>query len=112
MRPSIRIKRQTEDLSAHNGVFISHSSHDESFHTVSKQLEENKIEFLSDRLIEAGNSNYVEFIKELLRNASGGVVLLSTEAFHSPWVLYEIGMLEGMGKTIMLYCQDEKDEAM
>lgn len=104
-------KRQNKDHFEQMGVFISHSSKDESFERITNLLTENNIEYLSDKLIKPGNDNYIKYIKSLLKNASGGVALVSKESMESPWVVYELGMLEGMGKQIVLYCDNNIDES-
>lgn len=89
-----------------SGIFLSHSSEDNA---LLKELEEylakSNISYLSDSMISAGE-NYIEKIKELINSASGGVVLLSNNTMLSNWVMYEIGLLEGLEKDILLFSND------
>lgn len=106
------IEREHEDLYSPYGVFISHSSKDSSFNKVAFLLRERGISFISDEELTPGEK-YIDRINRLLNNANGGIVLLSKEALQSSWVLYEIGMIEGMGKEIIIFydgIEDVKNE--
>ena len=85
-----------------SGVFISHSSKDETYKKVIAYFEENGISYIGDSQIRAGEDFQIR-LRNMIKDSTGGIILLSQEAFSSPWVMYEIGMLEGMQKEITLF---------
>jgi hypothetical protein len=42
----------------------------------------------------------------MISNVSSGVIILDEDALNSPWIMYEIGLLEGAGKKVLIYDPD------
>lgn len=106
-------KKNSDDLVKKMGVFISYShqnkeEEDSKFFRLTNLFDENCISYLCDEGFNVGE-NFYNRIQEYVEYATGGVVLATKDAFKSPWVYYEIGMLEGGNKSIVLYCEDEKE---
>lgn len=48
-----------------------------------------------------GSAKTMDAIKGLLEDCSCGIIALSNNSIKSPWVWYEAGMLEGLGKRLI-----------
>lgn len=83
-------------------AFISYSRKDELFvkKVIEISLDKNKIPYFLDKKdILVGKPT--EEIYNGLSNATCGIVVISEDSMASPWIFFEIGLLEGMDKTII-----------
>ena len=97
------IKKLSAEEMARIGVFISYSHlDDEKCNSLIQTLEKNKFNVLSDKLISAGTKNFHEVIRRMLVNSTCGVMLYDGNQV-TPWVNFEIGVLEGLGKDIIVF---------
>jgi hypothetical protein len=101
------LKRSGVNSNEASGAFISHTGRDASFRTITKGFAENNIDFIGDSQIAPG-VDFHATLRRMLQEASMGIVLVSEDIFASPWCLYEIGILEGMNKDIVLFCDPER----
>jgi hypothetical protein len=108
---SVTLKSSASSKDQQIGVFISHSSSDANFAKLTDYFTERKIVYLSDSFIPAGDRNYNDRIKTMLHNASGGVLMLTPQSVASHWVMYEMGMLVGMNKPVIIYYEGEESQA-
>ncbi|MDR1712720.1 MAG: toll/interleukin-1 receptor domain-containing protein [Coriobacteriales bacterium] len=102
--------RKTTQQTDNSGIFISHLGGDAAFDLLRSQLEQRGIGYIGDSQIEAG-SDFHARLRQMLAAATGGIVLLADGIFASPWVLYEIGLLEAAGKQILFYYDNAAADA-
>lgn len=110
MAGRVEISKPSGDTTGLTGAFISHAGHDPAFAHITRHFAENGIGYIGDSQIALGE-DFHQSLRSMLQRASSGVVLVAKDAFRSPWVHYEIGMLEGMGTNVILYC-DSKDPSL
>jgi TIR domain len=84
-------------------VFISFSYNDVRFATALKSaLREEDIHIDSDIPVEQADPTYIKTtIREKMKDADAVVVLLSDSAFNSHWVLFEMGLAQGLDKRVI-----------
>ena len=84
-----------------NKVFISYSSKDTAYAAQLERLLHNTSVhgFLDQSDIAAGAG--LSLIRDEINSASALLVLLSDDAVKSNWVLFEIGLAQSLGKTII-----------
>ncbi len=85
------------------GVFISHSNDSEVFKDVCKALEEANVPHLVDKQIKIASMDFASEIKQLIDKCKLAIVVITAGALQSSWVNFEIGMLAGEGKRVLLY---------
>jgi hypothetical protein len=89
------------------GIFISHSRNRSSnFENVLRRFHSEGIPCCSDSNLIPGDSNYIRELENMILNVSSGVIILDEDALNSPWIMYEIGLLEGSGKKVLIYDPD------
>ena len=104
------IKELSDEEMARIGVFISYSHlDDEKCKSLIRTFEDNKFNVLSDKLITAGTKNFHEVIRRMLANSTCGVMLYDGKPV-TPWVNFEIGVLEGLGKDIIIFALGDVTE--
>ncbi|MGM9972401.1 MAG: toll/interleukin-1 receptor domain-containing protein [Anaeroplasmataceae bacterium] len=85
------------------GVFISHSNDSDIFKEVCKALEDADVPHLVDKQIKVSAMDFASEIKLLIDKCKLAIVVITEGALQSSWVNFEIGMLCGEGKRILLY---------
>ena len=83
-------------------VFISYAREDKTVveNTVLDSLATRGIPFFIDES-DMGVTKTVERIVDLVDDSACGIVILSEASLTSPWVWFEIGLLEGKGKRVL-----------
>jgi len=80
-------------------IFISHSSKDDKFvKNLRKSLEIQKLETWADSRRLAGGDELEPKIKKVIEQARAFIVVLSQNAFNSPWILKEVNYALKMKK--------------
>ncbi len=103
MKYSVKARPLTAEENKEFGVFVSHSNDDDTFLSVCETFEKNGIPYLVDRQIEAGSMNFADEIKRLIDTSRFAVVVITPAAIASSWVNFEIGLLSGENKRIVLF---------
>lgn len=88
------------------GVFVSHSNDSDMFLKVCEAFEKAGISHLVDKQIEIGSLNFADEIKRLIDTSRFAVVVITEGALASSWVNFEIGLLSGEHKRIILFDPD------
>jgi hypothetical protein len=104
---NVELTRNSEQTANLRGAFISHTGGDASFKEITERMALEHIGFIGDSQIAPGD-DFHQRLRLMLTNAISGIVLISDGIFDSPWVMYEIGMLEGMGKGVVLFCDADR----
>lgn len=90
------------------GVFISYAHKDKEYlDNIKEYFKLSKVNILSDELISAGSSDFHKDIKNMLVRSTCAIVLFND--LLSPWMLFEIGVLKGLGKKIFIYNINNND---
>lgn len=102
----LSVKKLTAEEVEEIGVFISYSRQDkDAFTKLTASLESAGLNVLSDKLIESGTINFHENILRMLLKSTCGIMLY--DGMVSPWINFEIGILEGLNKDIFVYAPKE-----
>ena len=97
-----------EDEIGQWGVFISHSGNsDMQIQTLCTAFDQAGIRYLWDQQISLGAKNFADEIYSMIYKCSCAVVVINQQALHSQWVNFEVGLLDGLGKRIFLYDQEQ-----
>ena len=88
------------------GIFVSHSNDNDLFLRVCEAFEKAGVPHLVDKQIEVGSMNFADEIKRLIDTSRLAVVVVTPGAIASSWVNFEIGILSGEGKQIVLFDPD------
>ncbi len=103
MKVKISCHPLTEDEKKEFGVFISHSNDNDLFKTVCEALEQAGVPHLVDKQIAVAAMDFASEIKNLIDRCKVAIVVITEGALKSSWVNFEIGVLQGEGKRILLY---------
>lgn len=102
---AVKINKLSNSEQNEIGIFLSYTrrSDTELFEHLVNKLTTNGINVLSDSKITLGSEDFSKEIKKMLSMSIASVVILPTDGDFSPWVTYEIALLESSGKDIYLY---------
>lgn len=101
----LSVKKLTSEEVNEIGVFISYARVDtEAFNKLMSSLESHGLNVLSDKLIESGTYDFHEKILKMLVKSTCGILLY--EKTVTPWMNFEVGILEGLNKEIFVYTEE------
>ena len=88
-------------------LFISYAREDKAIaKKISKQLTDSEIDFfLDEKNIELGD-DFVEEVKQGIKDCDEFLVILSKRSIESKWVVYECGFAKGSEKKVIPYLTD------
>ncbi len=103
MKYGISARPLTAEENKEFGIFVSHSNDDDTFLRVCEAFEKAGVPHLVDKQIEIGSMNFADEIKRLIDTSRLAVVVITAGALASSWVNFEIGVLSGENKRILLF---------
>ena len=106
MKYKVTARPLTVEENKEFGVFVSHSNDNDTFMRVCDAFEKAGIPHLVDKQIEIASLNFADEIKRLIDTCRFAVVVVTEGAIKSSWVNFEIGLLSGEGKRIILFDPD------
>lgn len=93
---------KVQDEQGKTPVFLSHANRDENWRDIAADLRARGVPCKSDRNLNPGDKDFAQEIKKMISDAHVMIVLPYNGKF-TPWIAFELGYAEGLGKRIFVY---------